>query len=192
MTKILNMNWPNFLTVIRLFLIPFLIGAYFIPFKWGHYLSALIFFTACFTDWLDGYLARVLEQSSPFGAFLDPVADKLLVVVSLVLLVGDPLLPYILLPSLVIIARELIISALREWMAEMGKRASIAVNMLGKVKTTIQMVAITALLFRFEGQLIYITYIGYILLYMAAILTIWSMCIYIKLAWPSLKEQMAS
>lgn len=183
----IQMNWPNILTIFRIVLIPIMIVTFYLPYNWGNFLTAFLFFLASFTDWLDGYLARVLQQSSSFGAFLDPVADKLLVIVALVLLVSDKNVHFIVLPALVIIAREVIISALREWMAEMGKRASIAVNFIGKLKTTLQMMAITFLLFRMDDSYFYyITLAGYILIHIAAFLTVWSMFVYIKIAWPNI------
>lgn len=129
------LNMPNLLTLIRILLIPVFIAAFYLPFSWANMVAAAIFTLASLTDWLDGYLARKLGQVSPFGAFLDPVADKLLVASCLLLLVGVKQLNYITLPAIVIVGREIVISALREWMAEMGRRASVAVSYIGKVKT---------------------------------------------------------
>lgn len=182
---IFSIGWPNILTLLRILIIPIFIVVFFLPFVWAHYFAALLFAFACLTDWLDGFLARKLEQSSSFGAFFDPVADKLLVSASLLLLVGSPQLKYLTLPAIVIVGREIVISALREWMAELGKRASIAVSYIGKIKTTLQMVAITLLL-AFHQELTWYGLLGTVLLYVAAILTIWSMMEYLKIAWPEL------
>lgn len=185
---IFSIGWPNILTLLRIIIIPIFVVIFFLPFVWAHYLAAVLFAVACFTDWLDGFLARKLEQSSPFGEFFDPVADKLLVSASLLLLVGSPQLQYITLPAIVIVGREIVISALREWMAELGKRASIAVSYIGKVKTALQMVAITLLL-AFHQSPTWYGFLGTALLYVAAILTIWSMMEYLKIAWPELTKK---
>lgn len=179
---------PNLLTLLRIVLIPIFIGIFYLPFDWAHGAAAVIFALASFTDWLDGYFARRLKQMSLFGAFLDPVADKLLVATSLLLLVGAKDLDYITLPAIVIVGREIVISALREWMAEVGSRASITVSYIGKVKTTVQMSALVLLL-AFYPATSYWGVLGFILLYVAAILTIWSMVIYITIAWPQLTKK---
>jgi CDP-diacylglycerol--glycerol-3-phosphate 3-phosphatidyltransferase len=179
---------PNLLTLSRILLIPVFVGVFYLPFSWAHGAAAIIFATASFTDWLDGYLARKLQQISPFGAFLDPVADKLLVATSLLLLVGAKDLDYITLPAIIIVGREIVISALREWMAEIGRRASITVSYVGKVKTSFQMSALILLL-AFYPATSYWGVLGFILLYMAAILTIWSMVAYIVIAWPQLTDK---
>lgn len=179
---------PNSLTLLRILLIPVFILVFYLPVSWAHEAAAMIFALASFTDWLDGYLARKLGQISPFGAFLDPVADKLLVAASLLLLVGVKDINYITLPAIVIVGREIVISALREWMAEIGKRASVTVSYIGKVKTTVQMIALFLLLaYRPEQSLWGV--LGFILLYAAAILTIWSMILYILIAWPELTKK---
>ncbi len=180
-------GWPNLLTLFRIILIPVLIVVFYIPFKWAHQAAALIFAIASFTDWLDGYLARKLGDFSPFGAFLDPVADKLLVATSLLLLVGAHEIPYITIPSIVIVGREIVISALREWMAEIGKRASMTVSYVGKVKTTLQMLALVMLLAYVPGNL-WLGITGFVLLYAAALLTLWSMVAYLVIAWPELMK----
>lgn len=185
---ILSIGWPNILTLLRIGIIPIFIVIFYLPFVWAHYFAALLFTMACLTDWLDGFLARKLEQSSSFGAFFDPVADKLLVSASLLLLVGSPQLQFITLPAIVIVGREIVISALREWMAELGQRTSIAVSYVGKIKTALQMVAITLLL-AFHQSPTWYGFIGTILLYVAAILTIWSMIAYLKIAWPELTKK---
>lgn len=180
------MTLANQLTLLRIAFIPLLVIVFYIPFK-GHYLVAsIVFSVAAITDWLDGYVARKYNQATPFGAFLDPVADKLMVVVALVLLVELHASPWFAIPAVVIVGREIVISALREWMAELGKRASVAVSYLGKIKTTVQMAAIIVLLAFQPVTGSFFTSVGYALLYLAAILTLWSMLIYIKAAWPVL------
>lgn len=181
-------NLPNTLTLARIILIPVFILVYYMPWDWAHGVAATIFAVASFTDLLDGYLARKLKQMSPFGAFLDPVADKLLVACSLLILVGEPSIHYITLPAIVIVGREIVISALREWMAELGRRASVTVNYVGKVKTALQMVAIF-LLIACNPTLKLMNVAGVILLYLAAILTIWSMIIYFLIAWRELAKK---
>ncbi|KTD15049.1 CDP-diacylglycerol--glycerol-3-phosphate 3-phosphatidyltransferase [Legionella israelensis] len=177
---------PNLLTLLRILLIPIFVIVFYLPFSWAHAATAIIFAIACLTDLLDGYLARKLKQISIFGAFLDPVADKLIVATSLLLLVGVRDLNYITLPAIIIVGREIVISALREWMSEVGKRTSVTVSYIGKVKTTMQMVAIILLLAFHPVTSSWWGILGFILLYIAAILTIWSMVIYIVIAWPVL------
>lgn len=184
----LGIGWPNFLTAIRIGLIPIFIGIFFLPFEWAHRAAAILFAIACVTDWLDGFLARKLKEFSAFGAFFDPVADKLLVSSSLLLLVGSPDLHYITLPSIIIVGREIVISALREWMAEIGQRASVAVSYVAKIKTTLQMLAIFLLIACPQNNMLY-GMIGTTLLYLAAFLTIWSMITYLKIAWPELTKK---
>lgn len=179
---------PNLLTLLRIVLIPVFIIIFYLPFKWAHLIAAIIFAAASFTDWLDGYLARKLKMMSPFGAFLDPVADKLLVSTSLLLLVGAKDINYITIPAIVIVGREIVISGLREWMAEIGRRASVTVGYIGKVKTTFQMMALVLLL-AFNPVDSWWGIIGFILLYVSAILTIWSMVIYLAIAWPELMKK---
>ena len=179
---------PNILTLIRIFLIPVFVMIFYLPFAWAHQVAACIFALACFTDWLDGYLARRLQQISTFGAFLDPVADKLIVTTSLLLLVGARDLNYLTIPAMVIVGREIVISALREWMAEIGRRASVTVSNIGKIKTTLQMFSLFLLL-AFKPTTSWWGVLGFILLYLAAILTIWSMIIYITIAWPELMKK---
>jgi len=169
----------------RIILIPVFIIIFYLPFSWAHSAAALVFALASFTDWLDGYLARRWQQISPFGAFLDPVADKLLVAACLLLLVGEKDLNYITLPAIIIVGREIVISALREWMAEIGSRASLTVSYIGKLKTTLQMVALFLLII-FNPSQQYLGMLGFLLLYIAAILTLWSMVMYLIIAWPQL------
>ncbi len=181
------MTLANQLTLLRIILIPALILVFYLPFQFSALSSALIFSLAAITDWADGYIARKYNQSTPFGAFLDPVADKLMVATALVLLVEVHASAWFAIPAVVIVGREIVISALREWMAELGKRANVAVSNIGKIKTTCQMVSIIVLLLFRPGVNLTMTWIGYITLYLAAILTLWSMVIYLKAAWPDLK-----
>ena len=181
------MNIPTTLTLLRVILIPIFVLFFYIPVWWSHLISAAIFACASITDWLDGYLARTLQQTSRLGAFLDPVADKLIVAVALVLIVGEPNMPYLAIPAAVIVGREIVISALREWMAEIGKRASVAVSFISKIKTAIQMIALILLLaYRPSGPLHIVMILGYILLYTAALLTLWTMVLYIRASWSDL------
>lgn len=155
---------------------------------WSIFASGVLFALAAVTDWLDGYLARRMNQTTPFGAFLDPVADKLIVVSALIVLITYHHNAWLTIPSLIIVGREIVISALREWMAEMNDSVATAVSYLGKVKTTLQMIAITLLLIvPVESQSIAMK-MGYILLYLAAIMTLWSMWQYLRSAWTSLKR----
>lgn len=180
------MNLANQLTLLRIILIPVFVVIFYTPFPWHYFVSALIFSAAAITDWLDGYVARKYNQTTPFGAFLDPVADKLMVAVALVLLVEAHASPWFAVPAVVIVGREIVVSALREWMAELGKRASVAVSWLGKVKTTIQMTAIIYLLVFMPVTHPFFSGLGYLLIYTAAVLTLWSMVLYLKAAWPVL------
>lgn len=187
----LIMNIPNLLTLFRIILIPVCVGVYYLPQVWAPWLAAAIFSAAAITDWFDGYLARKLGQMTPFGAFLDPVADKLIVAAALVALVESHASFWMTLPAIVIIGREIVISALREWMAELGKRASVAVNMLGKIKTTLQMVAIIILLSQHPDKETWLSMVGLLALQASAILTLWSMIVYLRAAWPTLKSKAA-
>jgi CDP-diacylglycerol--glycerol-3-phosphate 3-phosphatidyltransferase len=186
----LHINIPNALTLMRIALIPVLVLVFYLPFENHLLVAAGIFAFAAATDWVDGYLARRLGQTTAFGAFLDPVADKLMVAVALVLLVERHDRQLLTLAACVIIGREIVVSALREWMAELGERTSVAVSYVGKVKTAFQMVAITGLLAidpaTNEGWLLALCYV---VLYIAAILTLWSMFIYLKAAWLVMKER---
>src|SRR3990167_6990634 len=180
------MNIPNLLTVLRVALIPIFILLFYLPFSWSYWAASAVFAIAAVTDWLDGYLARRLEQSTPFGAFLDPVADKLMVAVALVLLVAEHANLWLTLPAAIIIGREIVISALREWMAELGARAHVAVSNLGKWKTAAQMVALVILLAN-PSDFTFWVLVGYALLLVSAALTLWSMIQYLRAAWPHLK-----
>jgi CDP-diacylglycerol--glycerol-3-phosphate 3-phosphatidyltransferase len=183
---------PNVLTFIRIVLIPVLFLVYWLPYSWAKPATAWIFAFAAITDWFDGYLARRLNQYSNFGEFLDPVADKLMVAASLILIITNTTWPWptfwLAVPGIIIIGREIVISALREWMAELGKRATVAVSMLGKVKTSFQMFAIAFLLYQYPIFGVPIDVLGFILLQIAAFLTILSMLLYLKAAWPHINQ----
>jgi len=183
------MNIAILLTLMRVLMIPILVVVFYLPVSWSALVVTIIFVVAAITDWLDGYLARRLHQTSDFGAFLDPVADKLLVVVALVLIVEHYHYIWISLPAMIIIGRELVISALREWMANLGKRTDVAVALLGKIKTTFQMIAIPLLLFEQDLWGIDIMTLGLITLYIAAFLTLWSMLLYLRAALPLMLEK---
>jgi len=180
------MKWtlPNILTLLRIVLIPVLVIVFYLEGRWMPLLCAAVFGLAAVTDWLDGYFARRLKQQSVFGAFLDPVADKLMVATALVLLVEANHDLFFTIPVAIIIGREIAISALREWMSEIGERATVAVSIIGKLKTTAQMIAILLLLY--DAPVIgFPTHeVGVMLLYVAAALTLWSMLIYMRAAWP--------
>jgi CDP-diacylglycerol---glycerol-3-phosphate 3-phosphatidyltransferase len=183
---------PNVLTFIRIILIPVLFLVYWLPFGWAKPATAWIFAFAAITDWFDGYLARRLNQYTNFGEFLDPVADKLMVASSLILILTNSTWGWstfwMAVPVTIIIGREIVISALREWMSELGKRAAVAVSMLGKVKTTFQMFAIAFLLYQYPIFGLRIDILGFILLQIAAFLTLLSMVVYLKAAWPYMME----
>lgn len=186
-------NIPNLLTFVRIFLIPAVVIVFYLPGKLGHILATIIFALACITDWIDGYLARNLNQMTNFGEFLDPVADKLIISIALILIVAEMGKYYVTIPAMIIIGREIAISALREWMADIGKRTNVAVSHIAKVKTALQMVAVGTLLFYCpgctdEGEYNYLIF-GLILLYLAASMTLWSMYMYIKTAWPDLTNR---
>ncbi|MFQ3176761.1 MAG: CDP-diacylglycerol--glycerol-3-phosphate 3-phosphatidyltransferase [Psychromonas sp.] len=179
------LNIPNILTGFRLFLIPIFVLFYFLPVNWGGFTAAFIFLAAAITDYLDGYLARKLDQQTAFGAFLDPVADKIMVAVALVMIVEHYAVIWITIPAMVMICREIIISALREWMAELGERSSVAVSWVGKVKTVAQMSALFLLIWQ---NSITMEWLGFIALYIATGLTLWSMIVYLRAAWPALSK----
>ena len=186
----MKLNIPNTLTLLRITLIPVLVAVFYLPFEKNFLVAAGIFAFAAATDWVDGYLARKLGQMTAFGAFLDPVADKLMVVTALVLLVERYDTILFTLAACVIVGREIVVSALREWMAELGERTSVAVSYVGKVKTVFQMLAIVGLLAvdpaKDDGMLLGASYL---MLYTAAVLTLWSMLIYLKAAWAVIKEK---
>jgi CDP-diacylglycerol--glycerol-3-phosphate 3-phosphatidyltransferase/cardiolipin synthase len=178
-------NLPNLLTWLRILLIPLVIGVFYLPVRWlgneqANWLATVFFVVAAITDWFDGYLARKLDQTTAFGAFLDPVADKLMVAAALIVLVDlgrtSPLV------ALIIIGREIAVSALREWMAKSGKAGSVAVSFIGKLKTTFQMVAISLLLFWEPLGAFPTTLLGHLLINLAAVLTLISMAYYLQMA----------
>lgn len=176
------MNLANILTLLRIALIPVLVLVFYSQWRGANMVAALLFMGAAITDWLDGWVARRYAQSSPFGAFLDPVADKLMVAVVLVLVVQADPQPWLAITAAVIIGREISISALREWMAELGQRAKVQVAMLGKLKTIAQMSALTMLLYRENLYGMPIYHIGEVLLVIAAVLTLWSAARYLVAA----------
>lgn len=202
-------NLPNNLTIARIVMIPLFVAIAYWPPALGigvpaignnaiarlgmleysdsmlrHFLLTLIFILAAITDWLDGYLARKMNITSAFGRFLDPVADKLMVAAALIILVQWHANIIMAVCAIVIISREIAVSALREWMAELGARTSVAVSYVGKLKTTFQMIAISVLLLNWQS----LEMVGYALMVIAVILTLWSMIIYLKAAWPYLKQ----
>jgi CDP-diacylglycerol--glycerol-3-phosphate 3-phosphatidyltransferase/cardiolipin synthase len=182
-------NAPNLLTLLRIVLIPVFVVLFYLPVSWSREAATAVFLLAAITDWLDGYLARRMGLVSALGAFLDPVADKLMVATALVLLVqAHPTIPMAV-AAAVIIGREIAISALREWMAEIGSRTHVAVSEIGKFKTAAQMAAITLLIYRDELWQIPVYTVGEVLLYVAVVLTLWSMTLYLRAAWPSLKGE---
>jgi len=183
------MTFPMILTLLRIALIPVLVLFFYLPYYWAPLATAAVFILAAITDWLDGYLARRMGLMSELGAFLDPVADKLMVATALVLMVQIP--PPIVAPTIfftlsaaIIIGREIAISALREWMSEMGESGTVKVGVLGKFKTIFQMTAISCLLYQYDLFGLPVTLIGEMLLYLAAALTLWSMWEYLHAAWP--------
>jgi CDP-diacylglycerol--glycerol-3-phosphate 3-phosphatidyltransferase len=188
------MTFPIILTLLRIALIPVLVLFFYLPYAWASLAAAAVFILAAITDWLDGYLARRMGLMSKLGAFLDPVADKLMVAVALVLMVQIP--PPIVFPMIfftlsaaIIIGREIAISALREWMSEMGERGIVKVGILGKLKTIFQMTAISCLLYQSDFLWLPVALIGEILLYLAAALTLWSMWVYLHAAWPVMSRE---
>lgn len=183
------MNVPTLLTIFRIAIIPIMVACYMLSDSWGHQIAAVLFALAAITDWLDGYLARSMQCLTRFGEFLDPVADKLVVTSALVMIVAASENGYLTIAAMIIVGRELLISALREWMAELGKRRSVAVSMIGKVKTAFQMVALILLLWINTHSSNWVGELGTILLCLAAILTLWSMCLYLKLAWPDFRAE---
>nr|WP_245540475.1 CDP-diacylglycerol--glycerol-3-phosphate 3-phosphatidyltransferase [Solimonas variicoloris] len=188
-----RLNLPLVLTLLRVAVIPVVLGLFYVQWAHARQVATVLYAAAAITDWLDGYLARRWKQTTKFGAFLDPVADKLLVAVCLVMLLRDAYVqnsPADLLGVLVaiIIGREITISALREWMAELGARTSVAVSWVGKWKTAVQMTAIGMMIWQTRTFGIAWYELGYWLLFVAAALTIWSMVIYLRAAWPMMRE----
>jgi CDP-diacylglycerol--glycerol-3-phosphate 3-phosphatidyltransferase len=191
----------NVLTVARIVMIPLVVILFYLPYSWSNPAAASVFILAAITDSLDGYLARKLGQTSALGAFLDPVADKLMVATALILLVShipEPLEliafnPQVLITvtAAVIVGREITISALREWMAEMGARGKVAVSSMGKLKTIFQMTGLSMMLFRSDVWFLPAFEIGVYCLVAAAVLTLWSMVVYLRAAWPELMRSRA-
>ena len=183
------LNIPNALTWARILLIPLFLGVFYLPGSWmtlqeRNLFATVTFMLAAATDWFDGYLARKLEQTSPFGAFLDPVADKLMVAAALIMLAELDRISALV--AFIIIGREITISALREWMAKIGESRSVAVSFIGKVKTAAQMAAIPLLLYHQPLGGVNVQQAGSVLIVVAVILTLWSMAFYLKMAWPLL------
>ena len=187
---------PTWITLMRIMLIPVLVLVFYLPFQWTNFATAIVFAFASITDWLDGWIARKYHQYSAFGALLDPVADKLMVAVALFLIVQGHPTPWMAFWAAVIVGREIAVSALREWMAELGQRATVRVAAIGKIKTIAQMVALLCLLYSVTpdqpprplpwlGREIFI--IGDWLLAIAAILTLWSGLLYLRAAWPIMR-----
>jgi len=201
----MKLTVPTWLTLLRIVLIPVLVGVFYLPYRWTNFAAAAVFILAAVTDWLDGWIARRYHQYSAFGAFLDPVADKLMVAVALFLIVQGHPTPWMAFWASVIVGREIAVSALREWMAELGQRATVKVATIGKVKTVAQMVALSCLLYSINpryplrpgtdiwmGEFVF--HIGDWLLAAAAVLTLWSGFQYLHAAWPALRadEQAAA
>ena len=190
------MTVPTMLTLLRIVLIPVLVVVFYLPYKWTNFAAAFVFALASVTDWLDGWIARRYDQYSAFGAFLDPVADKLMVAVALFLIVQGHPTTWMALWAAVIVGREIAVSALREWMAELGQRARVAVATVGKIKTIAQMVALLCLLYAISpaknaplpwmGETVF--RVGDWLLAIAALLTLWSGYEYLRAAWPVLRN----
>lgn len=180
-------NLPNALTWLRILMVPAIVILFYLPYWWAGPAACASFAFAGITDSLDGYYARKLGLTSRLGAFLDPVADKLIVACALVLIVAKDPRWYIVIVAIVIIGREIAVSALREWMAEIGARGRVAVSGWGKLKTIMQIVGLSFLLFRRDLLGIPIYHIGLILTAVAAVLTLWSMILYLRLAWPELR-----
>jgi CDP-diacylglycerol--glycerol-3-phosphate 3-phosphatidyltransferase len=181
-------NLPNTLTWIRIAAIPLIVVLFYAPYTWADPAAGLLFAAAGITDSLDGYFARRLGQTSRLGAFLDPVADKLIVAVALVLLVSKDPRALIVLTAAVTIGREIAISALREWMAEIGQRRKVAVSQLGKYKTTLQIIGLAMMLYRRDILGLPTYYVGVVFTVVAAILTLTSMVAYLRIAWPELRR----
>ena len=180
------LNLPNILTLFRIALIPILVGLFYVPYEWTPMACAVIFATASFTDLFDGYIARTQGLTTELGAFLDPVADKLMVGVALALLIQMHSTAWLTVPALIIIGRELLVSALREWMSNYGTKANVKVAFIGKVKTTLQMIAITGLLANPPLPVDWVLLLAYAFLYASVFMTLWSMFHYLRAAWPDL------
>jgi len=185
----IRLTLPTILTLFRIVLLPVMVVVFYLPFRGANLAAAAIFIAAALTDWLDGWIARRYGMTSAFGAFLDPVADKLMVAVTLFLLVERNPSQMLAVTSAVIVGREISISALREWMAEIGQRAKVGVATVGKIKTIVQMVALVVLLYQHDSPELRLYRVGEYLLVAAATLTIWSALVYVRAAWPVLTER---
>jgi CDP-diacylglycerol--glycerol-3-phosphate 3-phosphatidyltransferase/cardiolipin synthase len=184
---------PNILTIGRIVAVPLVVGLfYWTSNPWADPLAALVFILAAITDWVDGYMARRLGVTTPLGAFLDPVADKLMVATALVLLVAHDPRVVIVVSAMIIIGREITVSALREWMSHLGARATVAVSSMGKWKTILQMVGLSLMVYRNDLLGLPIYDMGVVLLVFAAVLTLWSMISYLRAAWPELRKTTVS
>ncbi|HTD74977.1 MAG TPA: CDP-diacylglycerol--glycerol-3-phosphate 3-phosphatidyltransferase [Steroidobacteraceae bacterium] len=183
-----HFNLPNTLTWLRILMIPGVVILFYLPFWWAHPAAGVGFALAGITDTLDGYFARKLGLTSRLGAFLDPVADKLIVAAALVLIVSDDARWFVVIMAVVIIGREIAVSALREWMAEIGARGRIKVSQLAKYKTIMQITGLSMMLFHHQLFGIAIYKLGVVLTAVAAVLTLWSMVSYLRLAWPELRD----
>jgi CDP-diacylglycerol--glycerol-3-phosphate 3-phosphatidyltransferase len=192
----MKLTIPTWLTLLRIVLIPVLVLVFYLPYKWTNFAAAAVFALASVTDWLDGWIARRYHQYSAFGAFLDPVADKLMVAVALFLIVQGHPTAWMALWAAVIVGREIAVSALREWMAELGQRARVKVAAIGKIKTVAQMLALLCLLYAVSPDRIprhdlplrdIVFHVGDWLLAVAALLTLWSGFAYLRAAWPVLR-----
>lgn len=186
----MQLTTPTILTFIRIALVPVLVLFFYLPYSWSNMACVVIFVTAAITDIADGYIARKTGQTSRFGAFLDPVADKIMVTTALVLLVQrqETREAFFAIAAAIIVGREITISALREWMSEIGESSLVSVTWVGKTKTVFQMTAIGFLLYHENMGFIPIAPIGELLLYTAAVLTLWSMWTYLKSAWPAISK----
>jgi CDP-diacylglycerol--glycerol-3-phosphate 3-phosphatidyltransferase len=190
----MRLTLPTILTLFRIVLLPVIVVVFYLPeyypatARWSNIAAAAIFIAAAFTDWLDGWIARRWNLTSAFGAFLDPVADKLMVATALVLLVQQNPTPLMAVTSAIIIGREISISALREWMAELGQRAKVGVAWVGKLKTVMQIVAIVVCLHQRDLPELRLYRIGEALLVIAAVATIWSALVYARAAWPAMRD----
>ena len=188
----MKMTVPTMLTLARIVMIPVLVLVFYLPYKWTNFAAAFVFAFASVTDWLDGWIARRWHQYSAFGAFLDPVADKLMVATALFLIVQSHPTKWMALWAAVIVGREIAVSALREWMAELGQRKKVKVAAIGKIKTIVQMVAVTLLLYQVPLLGIPVFTIGEWMLAAAALLTLWSGYEYLRAAWPAMRAQATS
>lgn len=183
----MRLTIPTLLTLIRIALIPVMVIVFYLPYQWTNLAAAAVFALGALTDWLDGWIARRFNMYSAFGAFLDPVADKLAVTVALFIIVQAHPTIWMTLWAAIIVSREITISALREWMAEIGQSGRIKVAWIGKIKTIVQMVALICLLYRADVAGLPVFKIGEWLLAVAAILTLWSGFLYVRAAWPAMR-----